>query len=203
MHRRFSLLPGMLGALALVVGGMTADLHAQRGGGAGAGAGRPATAGTQAQGHGRPDNPGAQGQAHRPTTPGETAGRTEHQPDADKTKGPDSSTGRLTVADQLTRNTNLLSRLKTLFPDGTDLPNEASSFRNLGQFVAAAHVSHNLDIPWADLKAKMTGDHPVSLGHAIEDLKPEANAKSEAGKAEKEADTDVKEAGKTQSSTAS
>jgi len=202
MHRRFSLLPGMVGALALAVGGMTADVHAQRGGGA-AGHGRPATAGTQAQGHGRPDNPGAQGQTHRPTTPGETAARTEHQPDADKTKGPASSTGRLTVADQLTRNTNLLSRLQSLFPDGTDLPKEAGSFRNLGQFVAAAHVSHNLDIPWTDLKAKVTGDHPVSLGKAIEDLKPDANATSEAGKAEKEADTDVKEAGKTKSSTAS
>src|SRR5207249_12117716 len=168
-----------------------------------AGQGRPATAGAQGQGHGRPDNPGTQGQTHRPTTPGGTAGRTEHQPDADKTKGPASSTGRPTAADQLTRNTNLLSRLKTLFPDGTDLPKEAGSFRNLGQFVAAAHASHNLDIPWADLKAKVTGDHPVSLGKAIEDLKPEANAKTEAGKAEKEADTDVKEAEKTKSSTAS
>ena len=202
MHRRFSLLPGMVGALALVVGGMTADVHAQRGGGA-AGQGRPATAGTQAQGHGRPDSPGAQGQTHRPTTPGETAGRTEHQPDADKTKGPAASTGRPTVSDQLTRNTNLLSRLQTLFPKDADLSKEADGFRNLGQFAAAAHVSHNLDIPWADLKARMTGDHPESLGKAIGDLKPQADANTEAKKAEKEADTDVEEAGKTKNSTAS
>jgi hypothetical protein len=203
MHRRVSLLPGMVAALALVVGGMATDVHAQRGGGAAAGHGRPATAGIQAQGHGRPDNAGAQGQTHRPTTPGETAGRTEHQPDADKTKGPAGSTGRPTVSDQLTRNTNLLSRLQTLFPKDADLSKEADGFRNLGQFVAAAHVSHNLDIPWADLKAKMTGDHPESLGKAIGELKPQADANTEAKKAEKEADTDVKEAGKTKSSTAS
>ena len=167
MHRRVSLLPGMVGALALVVGGMAADVHAQRGGGAAAGHGRPATAGIQAQGHGRPDNPGAQGQTHRPTTPGETAGRTEHQPDADKTKGPAGSTGRPTVSDQLTRNTNLLSRLQTLFPKDADLSKEADGFRNLGQFVAAAHVSHNLDIPWTDLKAKDDRRPPESLGKAI------------------------------------
>ena len=42
------------------------------------------------------------------------------------------------------------------------------------------------------MKAKMTGDHPVSLGHAIQDLKPQADAKTEAGKAQKEADADIK-----------
>jgi hypothetical protein len=193
----------MIGALALVAGGMTADVHAQRGGGAAGGQGRPATAGTEGQGHGRPDSPGAQGQTHRPTTPGDTAGRTGHQPDADKTKGPAGSTGRPTVSDQLTRNTNLLSHLQTLFPKDADLAKEADGFRNLGQFVAAAHVSHNLDIPWADLKAKMTGDHPESLGKAIGELKPQADANTEAKKAEKEGDTDVKDAGKTTSSTAS
>jgi hypothetical protein len=92
----------------------------------------------------------------------------------------------------LTRNTNLTSRLQALFPAGTDLQKESAGFRNLGQFVAAAHVSHNLDIPWTDMKAKMTGDRPVSLGQAIQDLKPQANAKVEADKAQKEADTDIK-----------
>jgi hypothetical protein len=197
MHRRFSLLPATIGALALVAGGMTIDLHAQRGGGA-AGHGRPVTAGTQAQGHGRPDNPGAQGQAHRPDT------------DQPATHGKDAgarheagTTGRPTVSDQLARNTNLASRLQTLFPAGTDLSKESAGFRNLGQFVAAAHVSHNLDIPWADLKAKMTGDHRVSLGKAIQDLKPQTDAKTEANKAEKEADTDIKDSSKTKTTTAS
>jgi hypothetical protein len=205
MHRSFSLLPGMIGAVALVLAGSTVDLHAQRGGGAGAGNGRPVTAG--AQGHGRPDNPGAQGQTHRPTTPGETAGRDGHEPDTDKSKKGDhatTTTGRPTVSDQLTRNTNLLSRLQTLFPKDTDLSKEAGEFRTLGQFVAAAHVAHNHpNITFDDLKAKMTGEHPVSLGQAIHELDPNADATTEAKTAEKEADTDIKDSTKTKPTTAS
>lgn len=202
MIRLCSSVTGLIGVAALVFAGATVDLHAQRG----VGHGRPATAGTQAQGHGRPDTPGAQGQGHRPATPGDTGGRTEHQPDTDKSaKGGHAAgtTGRPTAADQLTRNTSLMSRLQPLFPKDTDLAKEASQFRNLGQFVAAAHVSKNLDIPWADLKTKMTGDHPVSLGKAIGELKPQADAKSEASKAEKEANEDIKDSSKTKSSTAS
>jgi hypothetical protein len=184
MTRFVSGFTGLIGAVALVVAGASVDLHAQRGNAGGHG--RPATAGAQGQGHGRPDNPGAQGQAHRPDNDHAT---TEHGKSGDHATA---TTGRPAVGDQLARNTNLMTRLQTLFPAGTDLKKEASNFRNLGQFVAAAHVSHNLDIPWADMKAKVTGDHPVSLGQAIQDLKPQANAKAEADKAEKEADTDIK-----------
>jgi hypothetical protein len=190
MTRFVSSVTGLIGAAALVIAGSAVDLHAQRG--AAAGHGRPVTAGAQGQGHGRPDNPGAQGQAHRPDT--DKSNKGEHAT---------ATTGRPTVADQLTRNTNLSSRLQALFPAGTDLQKQAAGFRNLGQFVAAAHVSHNLDIPFDQLKAKMTGDHPESLGKAIQDLKPAANAKTEADKAEKEADTDVKDAGKAKSPKAS
>lgn len=203
MHRSFSLVPAFFGAAALVIAGSNVNLYAQRGGGA-AGHGRPVTAGAGAQGHGRPDNPGAQGQTHRPA-PGEQG--QAHRPDTEtttdkgKTGAPQKTNGRLTVSDQLTRNTNLASRLQGFFPQGTDLSKEAADFRNLGQFVAAAHVSHNLDIPWTDLKAKMTGDHPVSLGKAIEDLKPQADAKTEASKAQKEADTDIKDSSKTTTTT--
>ena len=187
MTRFVSSVTGLIGALALVLAGSAVDLHAQRG--AGGDHGRPATAGNAGQ-HGNP------------ATPGATTGRTEHQPDTDHGKDAHATKttgtgGRPTVGDQLARNTNLASRLQTLFPAGTDLQKQSAGFRNLGQFVAAAHVSHNLDIPFDQLKAKMTGAHPESLGKAIEDLKPAANAKTEAGKAEKEADTDVKEAGKT------
>jgi hypothetical protein len=195
MTRFVSSVTGLIGALALVIAGSAVDLHAQRG---------------AAAGHGRPATTGNAGQHGKPATPGATTGRAAHQPDADHAKDTDhgkpaaaGTTGRPTVSDQLTRNTNLSSRLQTLFPAGTDLQKQAAGFRNLGQFVAAAHVSHNLDIPFDQLKAKMTGDHPVSLGQAITDLKPDANAKTEAGKAEKEADTDVKEAGKTKTATAS
>jgi hypothetical protein len=61
--------------------------------------------------------------------------------------------------------------------------------------VAARHVSQNLGIDFDKLKALMTGDNPKSLGQAIQELRPEADANTEAGKAEKQADTDIKEAG--------
>lgn len=70
---------------------------------------------------------------------------------------------------------------------------DASGFKNFGQFVAAVHVSHNLDIPFSALQAKMTGPGAVSLGKAIQELKPDANAKTEVKKAKSEADSDIEE----------
>jgi hypothetical protein len=83
----------------------------------------------------------------------------------------------------LTQNTQLSSKLSSLLPAGTDLQAAAAGFRNLGQFVAAVHVSHNLDIPFDQLKCTelattaacpgmavpSKGSH---LGQAIQTLKP-------------------------------
>ncbi|HEX9255994.1 MAG TPA: hypothetical protein VF938_10625, partial [Candidatus Angelobacter sp.] len=48
------------------------------------------------------------------------------------------------VSTRLSSNTKLASKLQSLLPPGTDLQTAASGFKNLGQFVAAVHVSHNL-----------------------------------------------------------
>ena len=177
MNRFVSSLTGFAAAMALVFAGGMIDLHAQRGGGAPHGA--PAAAG-------HPEHPTT------PATSGHAGDAGKHanadHPDADKTP----KAGKPTVGDQLSRNTNLSSSLQALFPAGTDLQKEAAGFRNLGQFVAAAHVAHNLNIPFDQLKAKMTGTGAVSLGKAITELKPDANAKAETDKAEKEASADVK-----------
>jgi len=101
---------------------------------------------------------------------------------------------KMTVSEQLDRNTHLATQLKGLFPPGTDLNQASSGFKNLGQFVAAAHVSHNLGIPFDQLKAKMTGASPVSLGKAIHELRPGADAKGETKKAEHEAKEEIKQA---------
>jgi len=87
----------------------------------------------------------------------------------------------------LSQNTQLSSRLQTLLPGGTNLQQAASGFKNLGQFIAAVHVSHNLGIPFDELKAKMTGPNSVSLGKAIQQLKPDVNAKEEIKRANKQA----------------
>jgi hypothetical protein len=92
----------------------------------------------------------------------------------------------------LSHNTAIASKIKTL--TGQDATTACSGFKNLGQCVAAAHVSKNLPgISFSDLKAKMTGSNPVSLGKAIQELKPSANSKSEAKKANKQAEQDINE----------
>jgi hypothetical protein len=105
----------------------------------------------------------------------------------------------------LTQNKQLSSKLSSLLPAGTDLQAAAMGFRNLGQFVAAVHVSHNLDIPFAQLKCAelattaacpgMTVPSKSSnLGQAIQTLKPtmsSADSKSAAKQAEKEASADT------------
>lgn len=101
--------------------------------------------------------------------------------------------GRQSPSDVLSHNTRLSSNLEKILPNGMTAEQACSGFKNLGQCVAAAHVSHNLDIPFEQLKAKMTGTGSESLGKAIADLKPDVDAKSEAKKAQKQADKDLNE----------
>jgi hypothetical protein len=66
-----------------------------------------------------------------------------------------------------------------MLPGDLTVQDARTGFKNWGQFVAAVHVSNNLGIPFADLKAKMTGitpgtdlrGTPMSLGQAIQDLR--------------------------------
>ena len=125
------------------------------------------------------------------------------------TKGTESSPTTL-----LTKNTkldsNLTSKLqaKGLLPAGTDLKDACAGFKNLGQCVAAIHVSHNLDVPFACLKANMTGAAPatgsacpartgagkMSLGKSIQTLSPNADAKAASKTGTSEANADIKDA---------
>jgi hypothetical protein len=96
-------------------------------------------------------------------------------------------------SDVLSHNTAIAGKIKTL--TGEDATSACNGFKNLGQCVAAAHVAKNLDIPggFDALKAKTTGTGAVSLGKAIEQLAPSANAKSEAKKANRQAEQDLNE----------
>jgi hypothetical protein len=99
----------------------------------------------------------------------------------------------LTVSQRIERNPQLAARLQSLLPAGMTLDQAAAGFGNQGHFIAALHVSHNLNIPFADLKADMTGANHDSLGHAIHALKPAADATAEVKKADREADRDIKD----------
>ena len=162
---------------------LTESAEAQRGHGAGGPAGPPAMS-ERGQ---MPDHSGKPG---KDSNESGSANREQH------------SQSNLTVGDRLAKNTHLASHLQGLFPPGTDLQQASSGFKNLGQFVAAAHVSKNLGIPFDQLKEKMTGisttsttsagDSPVSLGKAIQQLRPQVDAKSEVKKADLQAKDDIK-----------
>jgi hypothetical protein len=109
------------------------------------------------------------------------------------------------------KNPKLEARLQTLLPAGTNIQDASQGFKNWGQFVAAVHVSNNLNIPFADLKTAMTGMAPgttapaltpMSLGQAIQSLKgttttepgalSSTKIRTEVKKAEDAADLDLR-----------
>jgi hypothetical protein len=96
-------------------------------------------------------------------------------------------------SDVLSHNTAIAGKIKTL--TGEDAQTACGGFKNIGQCVAAAHVAKNLSIPggFDALKAKVTGADAVSLGKAIKGFAPDADAKAETKKANKQADDDLKE----------
>ena len=93
----------------------------------------------------------------------------------------------------LSHNSAIAGKIKAL--TGKDAAAACDGFKNLGQCVAAAHVAKNLDIPggFDALKAKITGKGSVSLGKAIQEFKPDADAKAEVKKANKQSDEDLRE----------
>ena len=132
---------------------------------------------------------------------GSMGGGHEHELDASGTSGSH------TAGQVLAQNTQLSSKLSSLLPAGTNLQLAASGFRNLGQFVAAVHVSHNLGIPFNQLKctelatadacpAMAVPSKGSHLGQAIQTLKPtmsSTESKTAAKQAEKEALADTQQ----------
>lgn len=104
-----------------------------------------------------------------------------------------SMTGRRTVADHLAQNEKLSGKLGGLLPAGTNLQQSAAGFKNIGEFVSAAHVSHNLGIPFDQLRARISSGK--SLGDAIHELNPNVDQKAEVKKAKNQANKDLKESG--------
>jgi hypothetical protein len=104
------------------------------------------------------------------------------------------------VAQKLSTKPNLLSKVKGQLPAGTNLNLATNGFKNFGQFMAAVNVSNNLGIPFADLKASMTGitlagrptNEPTSsLGQSIQKLRPTVDAEAEAARATTQANVEA------------
>lgn len=152
------------------------------------------------QGKGQGAGAGSRSPSSMPTARGgegkafsgrETGSRITGHPHADGPRGIQTGAAK-TPGQLLAQNTHLSSRLQPHLPAGTKVQDAAHGFKNLGQFVAAVHVSKNLNIPFDSLKAEMM--EGKSLGQAIQQLKPGVDAPQEALKADEQARRDIHEA---------
>jgi hypothetical protein len=97
-----------------------------------------------------------------------------------------------------------------VLPADADLQGTCSTFKDLGDCVAALHAGHNLGLNFNCLKSDLTGvqtsvdmssctsatnGKPMSLRKAIHALKPDADAKAQEKNAEKQSREDLSEAG--------
>jgi len=181
-------------ALVALLFWSTAPVWAQRGQGRGAAghpAGGPPSISSGPQGGSR--QPGTRGgqNTDRPEPNDHSAGHPEDHAAGRSDTKPDS--GSPTVAEHLAQSPKLSSKLQGFFPSGTNMAQQAEGFKNLGDFVSAAHVSHNLNIPFAEIKTRMTTGQ--SLGDTIHVLKPDADHRAEERKAREQARKDLQEAG--------
>jgi hypothetical protein len=155
-------------------GGAKAGTVKPQGGAAGAkGAGRSATKPTKAA-------------ASKPTPAAKPTKTTSPALTTTTTTATTSTTTLSPVQQKLQQNTKLAAKLDGRLPAGTDLMTAAAGFRNLGQFVAAVNVSNNLGIPFAQLKSRMVDDG-MSLGRAIQDIRPSIDSTTEVRRAEQDA----------------
>lgn len=90
------------------------------------------------------------------------------------------------VQQALYRNIVLADTVRVRLPQGADMLAAAAGFRRLELFVATVHASNNLVIPFSELKRRIVHDG-MTLGQAIQDIRPKSRYWSEARRAEDEA----------------
>ncbi|HVV45311.1 MAG TPA: hypothetical protein VHC72_08885, partial [Bryobacteraceae bacterium] len=93
---------------------------------------------------------------------------------------PGGAAGRQNVFASLnaTQNAALSSQLTPLLPASSSVPAGAAGFRDDMEFITAAHAAHNLNIPFEQLKAEMTGKKSMPLEAAVRKLRPELDSKA-------------------------
>ena len=149
----------------------------------GNGSSKKTSATTTAKGNGSSKKSGTSSTASATTTTTTTTTGTEWKPTN-------------AVAEKLMTKPNQLAKLKAVIGDTVDINDATAGFKNFGQLNAAVNVSQNLGIEFSDLKAAMTGitidgektNQPTrSLGQAIQQFKPGADAEAEAAAATRQA----------------
>jgi hypothetical protein len=133
------------------------------------------------------------------------------------TSGSATTTATNPVALKISSHPQLAAKVNALLPSSMTLAAASKGFRNQGQFIAALHVSKNLNLPFTTLKATMLGTPvpattrtsgatttgatattgtatapvPMSLGQAIHKLRASVDATTAANTATEQATTDV------------
>ncbi len=144
-------------------------------------------------------------------TPGATAASSHSDASSHSGSGNSGSmdSGKKAPDQLLSQNTKLSDNLSKLLPTGVTAQQACNGFKNLGQCVAAIHVSQNVGLDFNALKCDMTGtaatptatcptntsSKKLSLGQAIDTLKPGTDSKSESEEAMKQAHQDIKGSG--------
>ena len=90
------------------------------------------------------------------------------------------------VQQDLQRNAIVREAVRVRLSEGTDVGAAAGGFRRLELFVATVNASSNLAIPFSELKRRIVGDG-MTLGQAIQDIRPASKYWSEARRAEDDA----------------
>jgi hypothetical protein len=117
------------------------------------------------------------------------------------------------ISDVLSKNPAIGDKIVTLTGDKNGAADACTGFKNLGQCVAAAHVSKNISgLNFYCMRLAMTGTPlpsnsnitcnlpssfkgPVSLGKAIQTFDPQADSTTETKKAKTETQQDLKASG--------
>jgi hypothetical protein len=133
------------------------------------------------------------------------------------TSGAATTTATNPIALKIASHPQLAAKVNALLPSNMTLATASKGFRNQGQFIAALHVSRNLNLPFTTLKATMLGTPvpattgtsgatttgtttstgtttapaPMSLGQAIHKLRGSVDAAAAANTATEQATTDV------------
>ena len=84
----------------------------------------------------------------------------------------------------------LQQRLKPLLNKGANMDIASQEFKDGEQFAIVAHAARNTEIPFMVLKHRVV-DEGKTLANAIQEIKPELDAKGEVARARREARSDV------------
>jgi hypothetical protein len=166
-----------------------ANSLAQRGHGGGMlmGGGMP-------MGHATPPMMSAPARPAMPAEPTSRANSFGHQIASQQQMPASQTTTHQMAAARLSNNGALSARSQALLPPGASVQAAATGFRNQEQFLTTLHASRDLNIPFAQLKSRVTGSQHESLAKAVADVRPglsRSQIKTDVRTAERQADGDI------------